>query len=229
MLLEWPPEVDIRILHDMLGFRDFLKQELCAKKWEFIPVYNSLTVINRVETIRFKVLEEKLKRWYEEATFPKEKAHCLLRLPVCYAPDFGIDLEQVSAQTGLSVEKIIEGHTSQAYTVYGLGFIPGFMYLGGLSKQLWVPRLASPRPKVIQGAVGLADRQTGVYPQETPGGWNIIGNCPIPIFNGNKEDPCLVRAGDQVQFYPISLAEYQHLQIQVDLDIFQIEKSNINA
>lgn len=124
----------------------------------------------------------------------------------------------------MSTKELIEMHTKQPYLVYGIGFLPGFMYLGGLPEALETPRKSTPRLAVPKGSVGLAGKQTGIYPQDSPGGWNIIGNCPIPIFNINKEPPCFINVGDRVQFYPITKAEYELHRIEAEVGIYRIEK-----
>ena len=147
----------------------------------------------------------------------------------CYDISLGIDLEDVSERLQLSQEELVFMHTNQQYTVYGIGFLPGFMYLGGLPKALEIPRKETPRLKVPQGAVGLASRQTGIYPQESPGGWNIIGNCPVTIFNVHNAPPCFVNMGDKIQFYPISKAEYDLHKIENEVGVFKLEKQELDG
>ena len=129
----------------------------------------------------------------------------------------------------MSITQVVETHTDQTYTVYGIGFLPGFMYLGGLPESLEVPRKETPRLRVEQGSVGLAGKQTGIYPQESPGGWNVIGNCPIPIFNVDQPEPCFVDVGDRIQFYSITRAEYDLHRIEAEVGIYNIEKSVLDA
>ncbi len=230
VLVEWPNEVDEEILEDILQFYQYLKYH-CLKKtgWEMIPAYNSLTLVQNNNLVDFKTFSTKLKKWYGEKSGTVPEQRYLWRLPVCYDLDFGIDLEDVSKKLRLSVPEIIEQHTAHVYRVYGIGFLPGFMYLGGLSESLEIPRKATPRLKVAKGAVGLAGKQTGIYPQESPGGWNIIGNCPVSIFNAKEEGPCLVSVGDQIQFYSISRAEYDLHKIEGEVGIYKVEKLEIDA
>ena len=150
-------------------------------------------------------------------------------MPVCYDTDFGIDIEEVAINLKTSVSEVIKRHTSNEYTVYGIGFLPGFMYLGGLPENMESKRRAIPRLKVRKGAVGLAGKQTGIYPQESPGGWNIIGNCPIPIFNIKSEEPCFVQVGDKIKFTPISRAAYELHKIESEIGIYKPIKIVLNA
>lgn len=125
----------------------------------------------------------------------------LIKLPVCYN---GADLARVSAHCGLTEQEVISRHTSAIYDVYFLGFSPGFAYLGGLDPQLATPRLANPRVQVPAGSVAIGGAQTAVYPQATPGGWNLIGQCADVLFDVNPDNPCRLMPGDKVQFVAVN-------------------------
>jgi len=230
ILVEWPNEVQEAILDDILQFTHYLESNcLNSKKWEIVPAYNSITLILREKPIDFAKLKQRLRKWYLESDTIEPKQRYLWRLPVCYDIEFGIDLIEVSDKLKISVEKVIQTHTDHIYTVYGIGFLPGFMYLGGLPQRLEVPRKSTPRLKVSKGAVGLAGKQTGIYPQESPGGWNIIGNCSVPMFNPISENPCFVSVGDKVQFYSITHAEHDLHKIEGEVGIYELEKTKWNA
>jgi len=230
ILIEWPNRVEETILDDILQFTKFLKSE-CLKNenWEIVPAYNSLTLIHRDKPIAFKEFKKKLEIWYSEKREIGVGEKYLWRLPVCYDLEFGIDFSSVSQQLNKSIEEIISLHTENIYTLYGIGFLPGFMYLGGLPKELEVPRLSEPRAKVLKGSVGLAGKQTGIYPQESPGGWNIIGSCSVPMFNPQKNEPCFISVGDKVQFYQIERAEYDLHKIEGEVGIYKVEKVKLDA
>lgn len=230
ILLEWPNRVEETILEDILQFIQHLENH-CLKdeKWEMVPAYNSLTLIHRERPIAFEAFKSKLLDWYAADKKDTSREKLLWRLPVCYDIEFGIDLEEVSERSGQSIDEIIKQHTENHYTVYGIGFLPGFMYLGGIPQALEVPRKPKPRPKVLKGSVGLAGKQTGIYPQDSPGGWNIIGNCSVPMFDPKKEEPCFVNVGDKVQFYPIERAEYDLHKIQGEVGIYKVEKIILDA
>ncbi|MEO0526653.1 MAG: 5-oxoprolinase subunit PxpB [Bacteroidota bacterium] len=229
VLVEWPHKVEEAILGDVLQFCKYLEKRLDKNNWEYIPAYNSLTLIHRKEIIDYVKLKKALKDWYAENENSEPSSKFLWRLPVCYDLDLATDLEEVAHKLKKTVSEVMALHTQHIYTVYGIGFLPGFMYLGGLPMSLEVPRKSTPRLKVDKGSVGLAGKQTGIYPQESPGGWNIIGNCPIPIFNMNKEEPCFVSVGDKIQFYPISRAAYDLHKIEGEVGIYQLEKLEIDA
>ncbi len=230
ILIEWPKEVSETILDDILQFVHYLENHcLDMGKYEIVSAYNSITLIHREKPIVFKTLKANLNSWYEEKKPATARQKYLWRLPVCYDLEFGIDLEEVSVKLNMYISEVIKSHTHTAFTVYGIGFLPGFMYLGGLPSALEVPRRSTPRLKVQKGAVGLAAKQTGIYPQESPGGWNIIGNCPVNMFDTNSNIPCFVSVGDQVQFYQIERAVYDLCKIEVDVGIYKPEKIKLNA
>lgn len=230
VLVEWPNRVEEAILEDILRFVQYLgKNHLDRTEWELIPVYNSLTLICKDTVLDFDVVKQQLLKWYAGIGESTLMDRYLWRLPVCYDKEFGIDLEEVSQQLGMTVPDIIAMHSKAVYTVYGIGFLPGFMYLGGVPEKLEVARKSVPRTKVIKGSVGLAGKQTGIYPQDSPGGWNLIGRCSVPLFDIKKESPSLVKVGDKIQFYPISMAEYQLHIIESEVGIYKIEKIGING
>ena len=136
----------------------------------------------------------------------------VIEIPVCYGGDFGPDLEEVAARHRLTADEVTGLHSQPLYRVYFLGFLPGFAYLGGLPALLETPRRASPRLCVPAGTVGIAGSQTGVYPLETPGGWQMIGRTPLRLFDPRREAPALLSAGDRVKFVPIDAAQYHRLE-----------------
>ena len=142
----------------------------------------------------------------EEPTAEEEREP--VRIPVCYHPILADDLEWTAAHCGVGVEELIRLHTSGTYTVYMLGFIPGFPYLGIVPEALEVPRKQRPAEAVPAGSVALAGRQTGIYPLSTPGGWQVIGRTPVSLFDPRRVPICLLKPGDQVRFESISLHDY---------------------
>ncbi|MBB6453642.1 inhibitor of KinA [Salirhabdus euzebyi] len=129
-------------------------------------------------------------------------------IPVCYGGDFGPDLDYVASYHNLSVQEVIAIHMEPIYPVYFLGFSPGFPYLGGLLPKLETPRKETPRKTIPKGSVGIAGRQTGIYPLGSPGGWQIIGQTPLRLFSINQDSPALLQPGDNIRFYPISRQQF---------------------
>lgn len=134
-----------------------------------------------------------------------------IRVPVCYDEDFGPDIASVAAFGGLDTADVVRLHAGRGYRVYMLGFVPGFAYMGVVDERIAAPRRPTPRVRVPAGSVGIAGSQTGIYPMETPGGWQLIGRTPIRLFDASRPDPFLLRAGDAVEFYSIDRAEYDRL------------------
>lgn len=133
-------------------------------------------------------------------------------IPVCYGEPYGPDLTEVAEHSGLQPEEVIRIHSSVEYTVYMVGFAPGFPYLGGMDERIAMPRKATPRLRIPAGSVAIAGGQTGIYPLETPGGWNVIGRTPVRLFDWRKDSPTLLKAGDIVCFRPITQAEYLRME-----------------
>ena len=135
-----------------------------------------------------------------------------LRLPVCYGGEYGPDISEVSRYAQCSEHDVIRRHSSVTYRVYMLGFLPGFAYLGKVDQVIAIPRRNNPRLAVQAASVGIAGQQTGVYPSQSPGGWQIIGRCPSRLIDWSKKEPFLLGAGKRVRFDPVSEDEYERLQ-----------------
>ncbi|MGD6901806.1 5-oxoprolinase subunit PxpB [Bacillus infantis] len=133
----------------------------------------------------------------------------LLDIPVCYEGAHAPDLAFVARSNGLSEKEVIEIHSNRDYEIYFLGFSPGFPFLGGMDQRIAAPRKTSPRLKIPSGSVGIAGSQTGIYPSETPGGWQIIGRTPLTLFDPEREEPSYLKPGDRLRFIPVTEAEFQ--------------------
>jgi inhibitor of KinA len=184
---------------------------------DLVPAYSSLTVYYDVSSFHHPeksafesmadILEELLSKTY---SIPEQKSR-FFEIPVCYSQKFALDINYISRQNGLSVEEIIQLHTSKTYKVYMLGFLPGFTYMGEVDRRIEMARKPTP-VKLFAGAVGIAGKQTGVYPLESPGGWQIIGRTPVKVFNKENKNPVLFRPGDDVKFYSITEDEFENYQ-----------------
>lgn len=133
----------------------------------------------------------------------------LVEIPVCYGGTLGPDLTALAQQHNLSTDEVVRLHSGAVYLVYMVGFMPGFAYLGGLPERIVTPRRASPRTAVPAGSVGIGGQQTGVYPLESPGGWNLIGRTPLQVFDITRDEQTLLATGDRVRFVPITLRQFQ--------------------
>ncbi len=175
------------------------------------PAYASLLI--EFDPLRIGVEEiSALLAGVDLGTAPDETTCRRHEIPVCYDPELGPDLADVSDLTGLSGEEIVALHTAPEYLIYFLGFSPGFAYLGGLPAALIVPRLASPRKLVPAGSVAIGGEQTGIYPKNSPGGWRIIGRTPARLFTPSDEQhPTLFQPGDRVRFSSISRSRFEEI------------------
>jgi len=172
------------------------------------PAYCSLLITFDAAVVDHAEVQARITEYEKRAKhLPAAKAK-LVEIPVCYGGEFGPDLEEVGAQSRLSAAKVIALHCARTYHAYFLGFAPGFAYLGDVAKEIAVPRLETPRKEVPPGSVGIAGRQTGVYPFATPGGWRLIGRTPLAVFQNGREPMGLIAIGDQVKFRPISREEF---------------------
>jgi inhibitor of KinA len=223
ILVEWPAVIDENILKDIVNFKNSIEKNNIKSIIELKPAYNSLLISYHTVCRNFENEVNELKNVYLASGF-KDKSKCVLwKIPVCYDIVYGIDLEAISKIKSLSKEEIIKRHFKPIYTVYFIGFLPGFLYLGGLDESLHVPRKSTPRLQIEKGAVAIGGNQTGVYPAESPGGWNIIGNSPIEFFNPNMTPPCFAKAGDKISFKPITIQEFKTIKLLVEGGVYQIE------
>ncbi|RMG22410.1 MAG: 5-oxoprolinase subunit PxpB [Bacteroidetes bacterium] len=179
-----------------------------------IPAYCSLTVVYQPDVWSYARLETHIKACFPLRAETAAAEGRRLYLPVCYQPAFAPDMPQVAAHTGLDGATIVDLHCKATYRVFMLGFLPGFVYLGKLPPALYCPRKERPRLRVPACSVGIAGFQTGIYPVEAPGGWQLIGRTPIPPFNPEHESPFLLESGDEVSFYPISEDRFHQIARQ---------------
>jgi inhibitor of KinA len=186
---------------------------------ECVPAYTTLTIyFDLVKVQQSKLTGEsalqKVSNFLRSIVVDKNSVSYLknvIDIPVCYDKEFGLDLAELSQTKKISIDEIIHLHANKDYTVYMIGFTPGFPYLGEIDERLVCSRKANPRKKVPAGSVAIAGRQTGIYPFDTPGGWQIIGRTPMQLFSSEKNPPAQLQAGMTVKFVPISRQEFDKL------------------
>ena len=197
-----------------------LKQKEIPGIIDIIPAYASLTIVYDITEIRkysaSKTAFNHIENIIQELLLSKHNDYLInnriVEIPVCYHPSVGIDIEEISSFINRSIEELIYLHCNKIYRVYMIGFLPGFPYMGSIDEKLSMPRKKTPRANVSAGSVGIAGLQTGIYSLHSPGGWNIIGKTPVKLFQSNRQNPCLLQAGDHVQFIPISMTEFNRLK-----------------
>ncbi|MBG9979232.1 5-oxoprolinase subunit PxpB [Ruoffia tabacinasalis] len=189
---------------------------------EMIISYTRLVIYFDPLTLNQNILIEILEQINLETIDNEEFPYRVVEIPVCYGGDFGPDLWRFE-EKDLTVDDVIKRHTDNEYLVYMLGFMPGFVYLGGLDPEIAMDRLETPRTHIAAGSVGIAGQQTGVYPYDSPGGWNLIGRTPIQLYDTRRgEDTILYNAGDRIKFYSISNEEFNEIQKQVETGTYQV-------
>ncbi|WP_010531691.1 5-oxoprolinase subunit PxpB [Lentibacillus jeotgali] len=194
---------------------------------EWVPSFDSVTVYYSPYHMSYETIRNMLLELASGDMLLGEDTKMLVKIPVFYGGSAGPDLEKVAKKSGLSVNEVIEKHSGVDYLIYMIGFLPGFPYLGGLPKELATPRLDNPRSSVPAGSVGIAGSQTGAYPLASPGGWNLIGQTPVKLFDPDRDAPFLYQAGDKIRFVPVSESDYRTIEKQVHNNTFQVEKEVI--
>ncbi|CAH0344330.1 5-oxoprolinase subunit PxpB [Bacillus sp. CECT 9360] len=217
VIIEIGKDISIETQQKVQVITSFLDEHPPPWMIEYIPAFTTVTVF--YEPVRILAVREEslspyqyvcnlLRELFSGLTAGRSVESRIVDIPVCYGGEFGPDLEYVARINGLTTEEVIHIHSSGDYLVYMIGFAPGFPYIGGMSEEIATPRKESPRLQIPARTVGIAGKQTGIYPIETPGGWQLIGRTPVRLFRPENEAPSLLRAGDKIRFLPISRKEY---------------------
>ena len=198
-------ETSLHIQQTASALSQYMGNELI----DLVPSYASMLVVFNVfktDHLHVRKLIRDAAQQHQDSQVQQQEN--IVRLPVYYGAQTSPDLASIAQHAGLTTQQVIDIHQQTIYRVYAIGFAPGFAYLGETDKRIAMARLATPRKKVPKGAVAIADRQTAVYPSVSPGGWNLIGCCPIPMFNAKASPTMPVKAGDAVQFYAVDEPEF---------------------
>jgi len=209
ILIEWPNKIEDEILDDIIQFSELILTRDNNELINHTKGYNSL-LLQYNSNIDFKHKKELLLDLYKSSYKTQQKPPKCWHIPVCYDEEFGLDLPLFENQ-GLDQADVIALHTQSRFRIYMIGFLPGFLYLGGLPKALHMNRKDTPRLNIPKGSVAIGGEQTGIYPMSSPGGWQIIGRTPLTLFDLNKNEPTPIKHGDFVQFYSIDMKTYQNL------------------
>ena len=209
ILIEWPQRIDEAILDDVISFKDLVLKNKASKLVNHTPAYASL-LLQYDQSFDFEKSRGELLELYQISNNSIKIQIKEWHIPVCYHCSLALDLESFTSRN-INHKELIQLHTSGMYRVYMIGFLPGFLYLGGLPEQLHLPRKATPNLKTPVGAIAIGGQQTGIYPMESPGGWHVIGQTPLSLFDINSDNPTPMRQGDHVKFYEIDLETYNVL------------------
>lgn len=208
LLVEFGNEISIDIHNRIRRLLSLIDSEEIPGVLEVVPTYRSMLIYYDPVVTNISDLENSVKNLNKICVGETVDKARIIEVPTIYGEDYGPDLKSVATYTGMSVEEVIDVHSSVEYLIYMIGFSPGFPYLGGMSKRIAVPRLETPRTIIPAGSVGIAENQTGIYPKEGPGGWRIIGRTPLDLFQENRNPPTLFLPGDYIRFVRITRDDY---------------------
>jgi inhibitor of KinA len=208
LVVEFEERIDPSVNARAIALADALQAAGLAGVRDVVPTFRSVAIyFDPLHTDGASLLA----RVEVEAAKPAPEADATrppIRIPVCYGGDLGPDLGAVAAFSQMDEAGVVSAHTARTYRVFMVGFVPGFAYLGTVDDRIAMPRRETPRIRVPIGSVGIAGVQTGIYPMETPGGWQLVGRTPLKPFDPDRAEPFLLKAGDAVQFYPIDREQF---------------------
>ena len=213
VVVEFGSGIDPKVNARVQALRKRIEKDPFNGFVETVPAYRSLAVC--FDPLRAPEPDVLVKRIREMAEAPIETGASggeRILVPVCYEGDFAPDLGRVAEHTGLAPDEVVRRHSGVDCYCYMLGFTPGFPYLGGMDAALETPRLPEPREKIPAGSVGIAGKQTGIYPIDSPGGWNLIGRTPLRLFDPDRPVPIFLNAGVWVRFVPVLKEDFERLE-----------------
>ncbi|WP_075527249.1 5-oxoprolinase subunit PxpB [Sporosarcina ureilytica] len=217
VIIEFSNEISLNTQKQIQRITAYLDREAPSWLIEYIPAYTTLSLFYSIKQFSaspspFQTVCNEINKLLPNIQDEEILPNRLVKIPVLYGGKYGPDLSHIATLHNLGEEEVIAIHTGGEYLVHMIGFSPGFPFIGGLSEKIATPRKLTPHLSIPGRSVGIAGKQTGIYPIETPGGWQIIGRTPVDLFLPNEEIPSLLRPGDQLQFYQISEEEYKHLR-----------------
>jgi len=222
LVVEFGKTIDEETNKLVLGLADYLRSQQIKGVIEILPTYRSLMVFYDDTITTFWSIKNRIGHFKASEQAGTNSIARKIMVPCCYEREFGLDLGDMESYLNLSRQEIINIHSETLYKIYMLGFLPGFVYLGGLNEKIHMPRLSTPRTLIPERSVGIGGNQTGVYPLASPGGWRLIGRTPVDFYNPARKDPILCRAGDYIKFYPIKSEEYQLIRNGVEKGVFEV-------
>lgn len=222
LLLQWENPSP----YEILASRNLINSTFSESILECVPAFKELAVYLHLSTDINDFKTELASELQKLSKAESKASNYTYHIPLCYGQEFGPDLSDLAESNGLSEKEVIQLHTEGEYLIHFLGFLPGFPYLSGLNPKLHKARLASPRQKISAGSVGIAGDQTGIYPQASPGGWNIIGRSPLKLFNVDQDPPTILQPMNKIKFVPIEKSAFHRIEKLVKEDKYQIKISN---
>ncbi|MBI5975864.1 5-oxoprolinase subunit PxpB [Staphylococcus canis] len=224
-MIYFEANINEEIFEEVYAVVDYIKSLNHPLIKEIVPSYRAILVYFDGNSINYEDLVEDINlNSFQHDQHENNSKRRIVNIPVLYGGKWGPDIEIVAEHNNLSIEEVIRYHTESYYLVYMIGFMPGFPFLGGLDEHIHTPRKAEPRISIKAGSVGIANNQTGLYPADSPGGWQIIGRTPIDVFDLNRDPKILYRPGDKIKFYPISEEKFLHIQRYVEKGLIDYDE-----
>lgn len=221
LLIEFGKEISPEINRKISATVQMMREQHIEGVVDIIPAFCSLLINYDPRVVSYEDLKERMQNLVKLDAKTGETKKKVFEIPVCYEGEYGPDIASIAKHAGLTEEEVIQIHSSRDYLIYMLGFLPGFCYLGGLDERIHTPRLANPRIKINAGSVGIGGSQTGIYPLDSPGGWQLMGMTPVKTYDPDREVPILVEAGDYIRFVPIDEAEFKRIKELVERGEYQ--------
>ena len=222
LLIQFPQEISPEVNARITSIVKILRQQQMPGIVDIIPAFASLLINYNPLIISYEELAGRLADILKMDVGTEQAEKRVFEIPVLYGGAGGPDLSAIAEHAGLSVEEVIKIHTGTEYLIYMLGFLPGFCYLGGLDERIHTPRLANPRLAIPRGSVGIGGNSTGIYPMESPGGWQLMGLTPVRTYDPDREIPILVNAGEYIHFYPITEEEFAEISAAVEAGTYEV-------
>ena len=212
VLIQFGNTIDPEINYRISATVQMMREQHIIGVTDIIPAFCSLLINYDPRVISFAEIKERMEGILKMEIKAGAKRKKVYEIPVCYGGEYGPDLQFVARHAGLRTDEVIRLHSAPSYLIYMMGFMPGFTYLGGLDERLHTPRLSAPRVRIPAGSVGIGGEQTGIYPMESPGGWQLIGRTPLCLFAPGRALP--YAAGDSIHFVPVDEREFARIAAQ---------------
>lgn len=221
IVIEFADEISLEANNAVIRTKCYLENQKDIPITECMPTYRSLAVYFDPLSADAATIKKMVTSAIVSNSGYTAANHEVVAIPVCYGGEYGPDIDNVAKHANISVDEVIKRHSSAICHCYMIGFVPGFAYLGGMDESIATPRLAEPRTVINGGSVGIAGKQTGIYPIDSPGGWQLIGRTPLKLFTPDAERPTLIGAGDDVRFMPIDNEKYKTIELQVEAGTYK--------
>lgn len=221
LLIQFGQEISPKINARITAFVHLLKVQHVEGVIDLIPAFTSLLINYDPRVVNYRTLKRRVEKLLKLDVGGETSSSRIFEIPVCYGGTYGPDLENIAKHANLTTQEVIDIHCSRDYLIYMLGFLPGFSYLGGLDERIHTPRLANPRIRIPAGSVGIGGSQTGIYPLDSPGGWQLLGLTPVKTYDPEREVPILFEAGDYIRFIPVTESDFLEIKKQVDENSYE--------